>query len=186
MTTIFVKCMKELMFLVIVFLSPVLDGQKSMHENKAKTRDMNSIKISSSAFQLNEMIPSQYTCDGKNINPPLEFKDIPKQTRSLALIVDDPDAPAGTWVHWVVWNIPVVQQINEKSIPGIQGLNDFRIQNYGGPCPPSGTHRYFFKIYALDDMLNLPETTTKTQLERAMKNHLLGSGELVGLYKRKR
>jgi Raf kinase inhibitor-like YbhB/YbcL family protein len=184
MTIISLRCSKELIFLLIVVLGQSLPGQKSIHDHKNKS--MNAIKISSSAFRENEMIPTQYTCDGKNINPPLDFKDIPKQAKSLALIVDDPDAPVGTWVHWVVWNIPVVQHLNENSIPGKEGLNDFQKQSYGGPCPPSGIHRYFFKVYALDNMLNLPEATTKAQLESAMKNHVLASGELIGFYKRKR
>lgn len=145
-----------------------------------------SIQVSSPVIASNGTIPSKYTCDGANVNPPLELKGIPKAAKTLALIVDDPDAPAGVWVHWVVWNIPVATQLAEHSVPGMQGINDFGKRNYGGPCPPSGTHRYFFKIYALDSELNLPESATKEQLEKAMKNHILAKGELIGLYKRQK
>lgn len=140
------------------------------------------MSISSPAFAAGEMIPSHYTCDGKNVNPPLDIADIPANTVSLALIVDDPDSPAGTWVHWVSWNIPVVTRLEENHVPGNEGLNDFQGHHYSGPCPPSGTHRYFFKVYALDTVLQLSVFTTKTQLEKALSGHILGYGELMGLY----
>ena len=143
------------------------------------------LNISSTAFSAGGMIPSQYTCDGANINPPLDIGGIPENTKCLALIVDDPDAPAGTWVHWVVWNIPVADHLEEDEVPGKEGLNDFKKHAYGGPCPPSGTHRYFFKVYALNDLLDLPDDTKKASLEKAMSGHVLASGELMGLYKRK-
>ncbi len=142
------------------------------------------MKISSPEFEHNEMIPSQFTCDGEDINPTLIIEDIPLETKSLALIVDDPDAPMGTWVHWVVYDIPVTNQIQEDSIPGKQGMNDFRKKDYGGPCPPSGTHRYFFKLYALDQELNLDEGLSKRDAENAMEGHILAQAELIGLYKR--
>lgn len=142
------------------------------------------MKITSPEFEHNAMIPSQFTCDGEDINPPLIIEDIPPETKSLALIVDDPDAPMGTWVHWVVYDIPVTNQIQEDSIPGKQGMNDFRKKDYGGPCPPSGTHRYFFKLYALDQELNLEEGLSKKDLEDAMEGHILAQAELIGLYKR--
>jgi len=143
-----------------------------------------SIKLSSPAFTNNSFIPSRFSCDGENINPQLDIDHIPEGTKSLALIVDDPDAPKGTWVHWVVWNIPVTLQLKENHIPGNEGVNDFKQKHWGGPCPPSGTHRYFFKIYALDSLLDLPADTDKFRLEKSMHHHILAVGELVGLYKR--
>lgn len=142
------------------------------------------LEISSDAFQKNGIIPLEYTCDGKNISPPLDIKHIPEGAKSLALIVDDPDAPIGTWVHWVVWNIPLTHHLIENKVPGTEGLNDFQQFHYSGPCPPSGTHRYFFKVYALDTLLDLPSITKKLELEKAMSNHIVGYGELIGLYKR--
>jgi Raf kinase inhibitor-like YbhB/YbcL family protein len=149
---------------------------------------MGALQISSPVFKQNQMIPSKYTCDGADINPPLLIGNMPPEAKSLALIVDDPDAPAGTWVHWVLWNVdPKTTEIRENSVPSgaVQGLNDFKKHAYGGPCPPSGTHRYFFKLYALDTTLNLGPDTTKAALERAMKGHIVAQGELMGLYKRK-
>ena len=143
-----------------------------------------SLNVSSTAFTAGGPIPSQYTCDGANINPPLDIQGIPEYAKCLALIVDDPDAPAGTWVHWVVWNIPVSSNLVENRVPGTEGLNDFHKHHYGGPCPPSGTHRYFFKVYALDALLDLSDNTKKAGLENAMIGHVLASGELMGLYKR--
>ena len=149
---------------------------------------METLTISSPAFGQNETIPSKFTCDGEDINPALKFDGVPANAKSLALIVDDPDAPRGMWVHWVVWNIdPATREVRISSVPkgGVQGMNDFRKHEYGGPCPPSGTHRYFFKVYALDKTLELGPTSTKTQLETAMKGHILAHAELVGLYARK-
>lgn len=142
------------------------------------------MKLTSPAFQDNKMMPAKFTCDGEEVNPELIIENIPKDAKSLALIVDDPDAPMGTWVHWVVYDIPVISKIDENSIPGIQGKNDSNPRNYGGPCPPSGTHRYFFKIYALDKELGLHEGASKSDLEKAMKGHILDKAELVGIYKR--
>jgi len=138
---------------------------------------MNRLHLTSQAFSNNGMIPSEYTCDGADGNPPLTIRDIPAKSRSFALIVDDPDAPKGTWVHWVVWNIgPDTTDIPANSVPGgaLQGTNDFGKRSYGGPCPPSGTHRYFFKLYALDISLALKIGATKVQLEEAMKGHIEG------------
>ncbi len=145
------------------------------------------MKITSPAFADKQMIPQKYTCDGENINPPLQISNIPTEAQSLALIVDDPDAPSGDWVHWLVWNInPKTQSVAENEIPekAIQGINDFNKQNYGGPCPPSGIHRYQFKIYVLDTILNLPSSLRKKDLEKAMENHILDKAILIGLYKR--
>jgi len=149
---------------------------------------MGPLLISSPVFKHNQIIPSKYTCDGADVNPPLLIGDTPPEAKSLALIVDDPDAPAGTWVHWVLWNIaPKTTEIREGSVPSSaqQGMSDFRKHGYGGPCPPSGTHRYFFKLYALDTTLNLGPETTKAALERAIKGHIVAQGELIGLYRRK-
>ena len=147
------------------------------------------MKISSTAFENNGQIPKEYTCDGSDVNPPLKFEGIPAEAKSLALIVDDPDAPVGTWVHWVLWNIdPKITDIKENTVPSgaQQGTNDFRKRNYGGPCPPSGTHRYFFKLYALDTSLNLGPNVTKSDIESSIKGHILAKTELIGLYKRSR
>jgi len=144
------------------------------------------LQVTSPAFGANQIIPAQYTCEGKDINPPLDIAGIPEKARSLVLIVDDPDAPGKTWVHWMVWNIPITHHIKENSVPGEQGVNDFKRTAWGGPCPPSGTHRYFFKLYALDTLLQLSSTTTKKELEQAMGEHILAFGELVGNYKRQR
>ena len=149
---------------------------------------MATAKITSPAFKQKEYVPSKYTCDGIDVNPPLAIEDIPPEAKSLALSVDDPDAPRGTWVHWVVWNISsTTKEIRENAVPegAVQGMNDFGKQEYGGPCPPSGTHRYFFKIYALDTLLNLRSSTTKAMLESAMKGHILAEAEIIGLYKKK-
>jgi Raf kinase inhibitor-like YbhB/YbcL family protein len=146
--------------------------------------DFKALTVHSSAFAPEGYIPSRYTCDGLDYNPPLEIAHIPEEAQSLAVIVDDPDAPKGTWVHWVIWNIPVTRFIKEKSVAGEQGLNDFHTHHYNGPCPPNGTHRYFFKIYALDTILQLSPKTTKADLEKAMSGHIIGFGELIGLYKR--
>ena len=144
------------------------------------------MKIESSAFTAGAIIPKKYTCQGEDINPPLTVSGLPEGTKSVALIVDDPDAPMGTWVHWVVYNIPVQSplSISENSIPGAEGPNNFGQVHYGGPCPPSGTHRYFFKAYALDTELSVDEKMTKAELEKAMGGHLLAQAELIGLYKK--
>lgn len=144
------------------------------------------MKLTSPAFEHNQLMPRKFTCDGEDISPALEIRDIPAKAQSLALIVDDPDAPMGTWVHWVVYDIPVVSRIEENSIPGKQGNNNFGRKDYGGPCPPSGTHRYFFKLYALDKKLEAGEGLDKQELEKAMQGHILGNAELMGLYKRTR
>ena len=143
---------------------------------------MLNLLVTSPVFYNNNMIPRKYTCDGDNVNPPLYVREVPKETKSLALIVDDPDAPSGTWEHWNVWNIPPTKRIEENSVPGVEGTNDFGKHAYGGPCPPSGTHRYFFKVYALDNMLSLQVHSKKKDIEEAMKDHVLAKGELVGVY----
>lgn len=151
------------------------------------------MEIKSKAFEAGGTIPSKYTCDGEDISPPLFWSGIPKDTQSLALISDDPDAPMGTWVHWVVYNIP--PSVNElpEGVPtdkkltngALQGITDFKRIGYGGPCPPSGTHRYFFKLYALNKKVSLDAGATKKQLLDAIKGSIIAECELVGKYQRK-
>ncbi|HSN60644.1 MAG TPA: YbhB/YbcL family Raf kinase inhibitor-like protein [Ferruginibacter sp.] len=155
-----------------------------LHKEATRAIDYMQLKISSTAFQYGELIPSQYTCDGINISPPLDIENIPEEAKCLAIIVDDPDAPIAVWVHWIVWNIPVTHHVKENIVHGEEGLNDFQKHCYMGPCPPSGTHHYFFKIYALDTLLTLPFNTRKPELEKAISEHIIGFGELVGLYAR--
>lgn len=143
------------------------------------------MKLISSAFENNGDIPSKYTCQGEDVNPPLEIEDIPENTKTLVLIMDDPDAPMGVWDHWVVWNIKPINKIEENSSPGIQGTNDFGKNDYGGPCPPSGKHRYFFKLYALDTELDIDVSAHKKDIEKIMEGHILEKAELIGLYEKK-
>lgn len=145
--------------------------------------------LSSPAFTHNTEMPSLYTCDEKDINPPLAIQDVPMNATSLALIVDDPDAPNGNWVHWIAWNIPPsIATIEENSLPigAEEGTTDFGKTGYGGPCPPSGTHRYFFKLYALTTRLTLPPSTKKADLEKAMEGNIIAQAQLIGLYQRKK
>lgn len=145
------------------------------------------MRIISSAFKNNEQIPQKYTCDGADVNPPLQFYEIPAGTVSLVLIVDDPDAPSGTWVHWVVYNIrPDILEIAENSTPSgsNEGITSLGKPGWGGPCPPSGVHRYFFKLYALDRSLDLPLVANKLEVEQTMQNHILQQASLIGLYQR--
>jgi len=144
------------------------------------------MKLSSPAFTSE--IPAAYTCDGQNVNPPLTISEVPAETKSLALIMDDPDAPRGDWVHWLMWNIdPATTKISENSVPSsaIQGTTDFGTAAWGGPCPPSGTHRYVFKLYALDTPLNLAPSAKKSDLEAAMQGHVLEQTEFVSTYSRR-
>ena len=145
------------------------------------------MKITSPAFKNNSLIPAKYTCDGEDINPELDISDLPKNVKSLVLIMDDPDSPSGTWVHWILFNIgSEINKIRENSVPNgsIQGSNSWRKNEYGGPCPGSGTHRYMFKLYALDRILDLNGDIDKDELERAMKKHVLNQTRLIGLYSR--
>ena len=149
---------------------------------------MSDLTITSPAFTHKTAIPARYTCDGLDINPPLLIDLVPGGAKSLALIMDDPDAPVGIWVHWVVWNIPPeTREIKENSLPAgaAQGLSSWKQNKYGGPCPPSGIHRYFFRLYALDTTLKLAPESTNATLERAMQGHILAQGELMGTYRRK-
>jgi len=143
--------------------------------------EIRELTVKSPVFEHNGDIPSKYTCQGEDVNPPLEIAGIPEGTVSLVLLVEDVEASRGIFVHWVVWNIDPVNRIGENSIPGIEGTNDFKKHSYGGPCPPSGTHRYFFTVYALDTILGLDSHATKQDVERAMEGHILAQGELIGL-----
>lgn len=160
--------------------------------SKQEAGIMEGISISSGAFVEGGSIPVEYTCDGSDVSPPLLLKGIPDGAKSIALIMDDPDAPGGTFVHWVIYNIPAGTRQLPKGIPTTvtlndgsrQGISDFRRTGYGGPCPPSGTHRYYFKLYALDIVLDLPQGASKAQLEKAMQGHILAKSELMGRYGR--
>jgi Raf kinase inhibitor-like YbhB/YbcL family protein len=151
------------------------------------------MELKSPAFAAGADIPAKHTCDGPDVSPPLSWTDPPAGTRSFALVADDPDAPAGTWVHWVAWNIPPGARSLAEGLPKRgslpdgtkQGTTDFGRVGYGGPCPPSGTHRYFFRLYALDSPLPLPEGAARDDLDRALKGHVLAQGELMGRYRRR-
>lgn len=166
---------------ILILIFPINSSNKIME-----------IKVTSTAFKEGDMIPSKYTCDNTNISPQIAWANYPKQTESFVLISDDPDAPVGTWVHWVVYNIPPkINELKENfkkdsmSPEGImQGTTDFRKIGYGGPCPPSGTHRYYFKIYALDIILNVKPGLTKKEILEKMEGHVIGEGQLMGKYKR--
>lgn len=146
---------------------------------------METMRISSPAFADNEQIPPKYTCDGENVNPELRIENVPKGTRSLALVVEDPDASNGLFVHWAVWNInPNIGVIPEHAEPreSVIGKNSWAHNGYGGPCPPSGTHRYDFRLYALDTVLDLAGSGGKGQLNHAMEGHIIGEALLTGRY----
>ncbi|MEE9132763.1 MAG: YbhB/YbcL family Raf kinase inhibitor-like protein [Gemmatimonadota bacterium] len=153
-----------------------------------------SVEITSSAFEDGGFIPARHTCEGEDLSPPLKWANVPGDSKSLAIICDDPDAPAGTWVHWVTYDMsPTLSELPEGIPPSEitpdgakQGVNDFRRTGYGGPCPPpGGPHRYFFKLYALDIEPGLPAGASKADLLRVMEGHVLGEGQLMGLYQRK-
>ncbi len=152
-----------------------------------------SLQLTSSAFSHEGSVPAAYTCDGRDISPSLAWTAPPAGTKRLALISDDPDAPMGTWVHWVVYNIPPAVKQLAEAFPATaelpdgtrQGMTDFGRVGYGGPCPPGGTHRYYFKLYALDTALSLGPGVTKRQLEEAMQGHILAEAQLMGRYRRK-
>jgi len=176
-------------FLYINFFSNATKTKEQFinSNNLNRKTSMNELKITSAAFENNSHIPSRYTCDGADINPPLIISGVPAKTKSLVLVVDDPDAPGGTWTHWTVWNInPETKKISSPSVlaGAVEGITSIGKSGYHGPCPPSGTHRYFFKLYALDTKLNLPASASKPGLLNAMTNHTLAEAQLVGLYSR--
>lgn len=146
-----------------------------------------SIQVSSTSFNQNSLIPKKYTCDGADISPQLSWNGVPANTKNIVLIMDDPDAPIGTFTHWVLFNIPATVTDLPEGVKGIgvEGVNDFRRIGYGGPCPPRGSnHRYYFKFYALDTMLSLKEGAKRAEVEKAMQNHILAQGEFMGRYGR--
>ncbi len=180
----------------ILFILPILafifhDIKSGVHADIKGGTEM-AITITSSAFSDGGMIPKGYTCDGANISPPLTWSGVPTDSKSLALIVDDPDAPMGTWVHWVLFNIPANISELSHTVPSTKvlengakhGINDFGRFDYGGPCPPGGTHRYYFKLYALDTELTQEPGLTKDELLKAMQGHILTEGQLMGRYAR--
>ncbi len=170
---------------IMLFVSVASIGSLLLFcENSPGEEDEVNMVIKSPEFDNNGFIPKKYSGLGEDINPPLIIEGIPKEAKSLALIVDDPDAPMATWVHWVVFDIPIISLIEENSVPGKQGINDFGKKSYGGPCPPQGTHRYFFKVYAVDVVLGLKDGISKSILEEAMEGHVLEKAQLIGLYKR--
>ena len=173
-------------------------NEKTIEEGKKmneQTVNKKTIQLTSTAFNNNTTVPTEHTCEGKDASPALKWSGVPEGTKSIALICDDPDAPVGTWVHWVIYNIPADAVELPEGVPtdqtlrngAIQGTNDFKKIGYGGPCPPKGhgPHRYFFKLYALDAAVSLKPGATKQQLEDAMKGHILAKGQLMGKYERK-
>lgn len=180
---------KWVCLLVLMVALSACEPNDDQSQNKEQTMEL---KVTSSAFEEGGMIPAKYTADGLDISPPIAWTGVPDGAKSIAFISDDPDAPMGTWVHWLVWNIPPEVTSLDENVPvdkelpngARQGTTDFRRTGYGGPAPPSGVHRYFFKIYALDIMLDLPAGATKPQLEKAMQGHILSQGQLMGKYTR--
>ena len=177
---------KHFLLLMLIFIIGCAKQSQIQVEQTIQT-EVIKMKLTSPVFTHNGNIPSEYTCDGSGLSPPLTISDVPANAKSLVLISDDPDAPVGTWDHWVVFNIPQsTKEIQKGTEPqGTSGRNSWDRTGYGGPCPPSGTHRYFFKLYSLDTELNLPEGSTKKQVEVAMQGHIIVKAELIGLYKRK-
>jgi Raf kinase inhibitor-like YbhB/YbcL family protein len=172
----------------------LLAGLAVLSSLAAEKAGKDRMQLSSTAFTDGAAIPAQYTCDAKNVSPALKWSGVPAGTKSLALIVDDPDAPVGTWVHWVLYDLPATTSELAEDLPksqyvangGKQGLNDFKHLGYGGPCPPRGSpHRYFFKLYALAVLLDLKPGLTKKELEHAMEKHVLAQAQLMGTYQRK-
>ncbi len=170
--------MKKIFFSVSVFLAVALSVANAYGGGAKK------MELTSPEFKNNELMPMRFGYSQDNVNPELNIDGVPSETKSLVLIVDDPDAPRGTWVHWVLYDMPVIDRIEENSAPGTQGITDYKEKRYGGPFPPSGTHRYFFKLYALDKKLGLKEVADKKTVERAMEGHILEEAELIGLYKK--
>jgi Raf kinase inhibitor-like YbhB/YbcL family protein len=187
------------MFILVLSLSSALPGCANRPQpvtqqtiaDKPK-EDKMEIKLTSAAFKDGQPIPRQHTCDGVDVSPPLEWSGAPRSAKTLAIVCDDPDAPSGTWVHWVLYNLPGEKIGLTENVPateqvpggGLQGINDFRKIGYGGPCPPSGTHRYFFKLYVLDSELDLKPGATKAELLKAMEGRIVGQAQLMGTYSR--
>jgi len=172
--------MKYFLLLVVVLGL----GTLMYYSSKSAPMSDGTLTITSPAFSEGGMIPVEYTCRGANVNPELKIEGVPKEAKSLALIMDDPDAPTGTWVHWVKWNmVPTLSKIQKGVEPdGIDGVGSGGKETYQGPCPPSGTHRYFFKVYALDGILSIRPGSTKQDLLKAMDGHILAEGSLMGRF----
>jgi Raf kinase inhibitor-like YbhB/YbcL family protein len=181
-----------LVLFLLLFLSCAGRQQQLPQPASPQKQAQAEIKLTSSAFKNGEPIPRTYTCDGVNVSPPLEWSGVPRTAKTIAIVCDDPDAPGGTWAHWALYNLPadniglVENTLATETLRagGFQGKNDFGKIGYGGPCPPSGTHRYFFKIYALDSELPLKAGATKAELMKAMDDHVVLQGQLIGTYRR--
>ena len=179
-------------FLILLFLGCAKRQPTAQTATSTPKADKTEITLTSGAFKEGQSIPAPYTCDGVNISPPLEWSGVPKTAKTVAIVVDDPDAPSGTWVHWVLYNLPAGNIGLVENVPateslkagGFQGKNDFGKIGYGGPCPPSGTHRYFFRVYALDSELPLKAGASKAELMKAMEGHIVLQGQLMGTYRR--
>ena len=185
---------KILGFSITLLLFPLVHCfSQGGEEEKLTIAGGSDMQITSSVFQEGEAIPSKYTCDGEDVSPPLSWSRVPDGTESFALIADDPDAPGRTWVHWVIYDLPSgltslpegIKAAERPRVGGTHGITDFRRIGYGGPCPPSGTHRYFFKLYALDTVVDLPPGATKKKLLQAMEGHILAEAQLMGTYSRR-
>ncbi|MDP3889541.1 MAG: YbhB/YbcL family Raf kinase inhibitor-like protein [bacterium] len=185
--------LKKISFLSIVLCLSSCWQDKEATKMNEQEQNVKHISVTSNVFKEGESIPSKYTCDGEDISPHISWSDIPAGTKSIALICDDPDAPMGTWVHWVVFNLPfdikgLPQTADIEALGGIEGKNSWGDKKYGGPCPPDGEHRYYFTVYALDTMLDLDEIATKQdvleRIEAEDKRHLLAIGQLMGRYER--
>lgn len=181
----FIAVLAAIIILVVGIVA--WSNHKSRKEQNMSDNTINqgSLRLTSTAFEDSSAIPNTYTCKGQNINPPLDISGVPGSTKSLVLIVHDPDAPVGDFVHWLVWNItPDTTKIGENSVPAssVQGTTDFGNIGYGGPCPPSGTNRYFFELYSLDSQLGLSESTDMAGLRSAMAGHIIDNAKLIGLF----
>jgi hypothetical protein len=180
----------KIILVVFIFFSIyIMSG-----ELNARMKGGKKMQIVSPAFKNQELIPSKYTCDGANISPPIQWEQVPAGAQSLALIMEDPDAPSGTFFHWVLYDLPPSLTGLPEKVPsdktlangGKQGTNSYKKIGYGGPCPPNGTHRYYFKLYALDTKLNLDSGMTRDDLLKSIKGHILAEVELIGKYKRQK
>lgn len=177
---------KEITAVILLMISIFIVGC-SQNPSPTEGEPAMSIEMNSAAFAEGETIPEKYTCEGADLSPPLAWDGVPAEAQSLVIIADDPDAPAGTWVHWVMFNIPpgTTQLPEDVSSIGIEGMNDFNRSGYGGPCPPPGSaHRYFFKLYALDTTLDLSPEARKEDVVKAMEGHILAQGQLMGTFSR--
>ena len=186
--SVFIILIIAAIFYFKIFQRSAFFGENGDFANEFSESKKNNMNISSLVFEHNSLIPAKYTCDGENISPSLRISEVPEDAKSLVLTVDDPDAPGGTWLHWTVWNInSQTDDIAEGSTPegAAEGKTDFGKLGWGGPCPPSGTHRYFFKLYALGTVLNLAAGAELRELQNAMEGHILDKAELIGLYSRK-